>query len=250
MSMDRKITKREILFSVVIVCIMLLIGVLISEKINDNLMNKYQEYNTALQIISDSDLFQYGIKTNVGNAFVYGDLKAVDTVSFDEVSGEYSYIKKVKERYTQHSRTVTKTRTDSKGRIQTYTTVEYYWTWDEVDSWEKHSQKITFLDVEFDYGTIDFPDSSHIDTIRESSQIRYVYSGAPVESTGTLYAQLGNNTIANTHFYYNQTIDETIDGLESNSELILFWVIWVILIVGCIVGFYYIDNKWLEDKKS
>ena len=87
--MDRKITKREILFSVVIVCIMLLIGVLISDKINDNLMNKYQEYNTALQIISDSDLFQYGIKTNVGNAFVYGDLKAVDTVSFDEVSGEY-----------------------------------------------------------------------------------------------------------------------------------------------------------------
>lgn len=248
--MDRKITKREILFSVVIVCIMLLIGVLISDKINDNLMNKYQEYNTALQIVSDSNLFQYGMKTNVGNAFVYGDLKAVDTVSFDEVSGEYSYIKKVKERYTQHSRTVTKTRTDSKGRIQTYTTVEYYWTWDEVDSWEKHSQKITFLDVEFDYGTIDFPASSHIDTIRESSQIRYVYSGAPVESTGTLYAQLGNNTIANTHFYYNQTIDETIDGLESNSELILFWVIWVILIVGCIVGFYYIDNKWLEDKKS
>lgn len=243
--MNIKITKREVLFSIVIICVMLLFGILISDKINDSLMDKYQEYNTALKIESDSDLFQYGMKTNVGNAFVYGDLKTVDTVTYPEISGEYSYVEKVKERYTRHTRTVTKTRTVN-GKSQTYTTTEVYWTWDEIDSWEQHSQKITFLGVEFDYGTIKFPSSSHIDTIKESSTIRYVYYGAPAKATGTLYAQLNNNTINNTIFYNDQTVDETIDALESNFELILFWVIWIVLICGCVVGFYYIDNKWLE----
>ena len=51
-------------------------------------------------------MFQYGMDTNVGNAFVYGDLKAVDTVTYPEISGEYMYVEKVKERYTKHTRRV------------------------------------------------------------------------------------------------------------------------------------------------
>ena len=30
------------------------------------------------------------MRTNVGNAFVYGDLKAVDTVTYPEIGGEYT----------------------------------------------------------------------------------------------------------------------------------------------------------------
>jgi hypothetical protein len=119
---------------------------------------EYQKYNAALQIDNDSDLFIYGMKTNVGNAFVYGDLKAVDYVTYPEIGGQYSYVEKVKERYTRHTRTVTKTKTVN-GKQQTYTETEEYWTWDVVDRESKSSTKITFLDVEFDYGTINFPSS-------------------------------------------------------------------------------------------
>ena len=246
---DFKITIREILFSVVIISIMLLFGFLISDKISDHLMNKYQEYNTAMQIVSDKELFEYAMCTNVGNAFVYGDLKAVDTVSYDEINGEYSYVEKIKEKYTKHYRTVTKTKTVN-GKTKTYTKREAYWTWDEVDSWSKHSKKIIFVGVEFDYGMIPFPTSSHIDTIKESSKIRYVYYGAPIESTGTLYAKLGDNTFSDSNFYHRSTIDETIDRLESGAGLVVFWVFWVILIIGAVIGFYYIDNNWLEDRRK
>lgn len=41
-------------------------------------------------------MFQYGMDTNVGNAFVYGDLKAVDTVTYPEIGGEYMYVEKLK----------------------------------------------------------------------------------------------------------------------------------------------------------
>lgn len=245
---DFKITKREVLFSVIIVSIMLLIGFIIHGNINNKLMLEYQKYNTALQIDNDSDLFIYGMKTNIGNAFVYGNLKAVDTVTYPEIEGEYSYVKKVKERYTKHTRTVVRTRMVN-GKSQSYTTTETYWTWDVVDSWDKHSTKISFLDVEFDYGTIDFPSSDYITTQKESSKIRYKYYGSPAECEGTLYAVLNDNTIKEASFYVDSSIDKTIDSLKSGWQLVLFWVVWILLTGGFVIGFYYLDNRWLEDKR-
>lgn len=245
---DFRITKREVLVSVIIVSIMLLIGFVIHGNINDKLMLEYQKYNTALQIENDSDLFVYGMKTNVGNAFVYGDLKAVDTVTYPEIGGKYSYVKKIKEKYTRHTRTVTKTKTVN-GKTKTYREKEVYYTWDEVDSWSKHSKKISFLDVEFDYGTIEFPSSDYIATQKESSKIRYKYYGSPIECTGTIYTILKDETINETKFYNNFTIDKTLENLKTKWELGLFWFFWILLTGGCVFVFYYIDNNWLEDNK-
>ena len=246
--MSYHITKREILFSIVIISLMLLIGFIIHVNINDNLMIQYQEYNTALKIENDTNMFTYGMRTNVGNAFVYGELKAVDPVTYHEIEGSYSYVEKVKEKYTKHYRTVTKTRTNANGKTETYTEREEYWTWDAVDRWSKSSTKITFLDVEFDYGTIDFPCSNYIDTQNESFYIRYVYYGSPAECVGTLYTVLNNNTINEPKFYNNYNIEETIENLESGWQLILFWFFWILLTGGCVIAFCYLDNKWLEDK--
>ena len=240
------LSKREIIVSIAIIAVMIIFGLMIHGYINDSLMLKYQEYNTALQINEDLDMFEYAMKTNIGNSFVYGDLKCIDTVTYDEIDGEYSYVKKVKEKYTMHTRTVTKTRTVN-GKTQTYTTTETYWTWDAVDSWSKHCEKISFLDVEFDYGMIDFPSESHIATIKESSKIRYVYYGAPTECTGTLYSDLRDNTINNSSFHHNMTIEETIKHYESGWQLLLFWIGWVVLTGLLVFGFIYIDNHWLED---
>lgn len=244
--MDYRVTKREVLFSIIIVCLMLVFGFMIGDKINENTMNEYQEYNTALQIDNDSDLFSYGMRTNIGNSFVYGDLKALDTVTFEEIGGEYSYVEKIKERYTRHTRTVTKTRTVN-GKTETYTGTEEYWTWDRVGSWSQHCDKISFLNVEFDYGMIDFPSADYIDTIKESSKIRYKYYGTGTEFVGTIYTKLADGTINGDNFYNNKTIDETIEYLESDIGLVIFWVFWIILTIGLVIGFCCLDNWWLEN---
>lgn len=239
---DFKITKREILFSVVILSIMLLLGVVIHGNINDRLMLEYQKYNTALQINNDSELFNYGMKTNVGNAFVYGDLKAVDTVTYPEIGGEYMYIEKVKERYTMHTRTVT---TTVNGK--TTTRVETYWTWDRVGSEDIKCKEVSFCDVVFDSNKIDLPSSYYIDTIKESSHVRYKYYGIGTKYTGTIFAELKDNTIPDdTGFNNNMNIEETMESLKSGWQLVLFWVFWILLTGGCLFGFYYIDNNWLE----
>lgn len=135
---DFEITKREILTSISIIAVMLLIGVLISSKISEHQLDANEVYNKAVKI-DNTDLFQYGMDTNVGNAFVYGDLVAVDTVTYPEIGGEYMYIEKVKEKYTKHTRTVT--HKDSNGK--THKKKETYWTWDRVDSEDKKCQEIS-----------------------------------------------------------------------------------------------------------
>lgn len=239
-------TKREILFSIAIVCVMLVIGIIISNNISNSMMDKYQEYNTALQIDNDRELFEYGMRTNIGNAFVYGELKAIDPVTYPEIGGEYSYVEKVKERYTKHTRTVTKTKTVN-GKTKHYTEQEDYWTWDQVDSESIHSEKISFLDVEFDYGKIPFPGTTHISTIKESSRIRYQYYATDTNYVGTLYTVLADDTINNTNFYNKYNIQESIEYLESEWALIVFWIFWILLTVACVGGFCCLDNRWLED---
>ena len=242
---DFEITKREIIASISIIAVMILIGVLISEKISEHQMDKNEVYNKAVKIES-TDLFQYGMDTNVGNAFVYGDLKAVDTVTYPEIGGEYMYVEKVKEKYTIHTRQVAHTRTVN-GKSQTYYTTETYWTWDRVSSEDKKCKEISFCGITFKSNKFDIPGTDYIDTIKESSHIRYKYYGTGTKFTGTIFTELKDKTILdNTNFYNNMNIEETVGHLESGGGEIVFWILWIILMVVCIFGFYYLDNKWLE----
>lgn len=234
---DFEITKREILASISIIAVMLLVGVLISSKISERQLDANEIYNKAVKIDS-IDLFQYGMDTNVGNAFVYGDLEAVDTVTYPEIGGEYTYVERVKEKYTRHTKRV------KSGK--TYRT-KVYWTWDRVGSEELICKEISFCGVIFDSNKIDLPSTEYIDTIKESSHIRYKYYGVATNYIGTIFSDLRNQTISdNTKFYNNKNIEETVEHLESGSGVIIFWIFWIVMIFGCVFGFYYIDNKWLE----
>ncbi|MBE6061871.1 MAG: hypothetical protein E7215_17170 [Clostridium sulfidigenes] len=232
-----EITKREVTLSVTIIAIMLLIGFVIGSKISDSELDNNEKYNKALKIES-AELFQYGMNTNVGNAFVFGDLEAVDTVSYPEVKGEYLYIKRVKERYTSHTRVVRSGKT---------TTVQTYWTWDKVGSESKHSESIKFLGAEFDYSKINRPKTNHIDTVKESSRIRYKFYACKSKYSGTIFTELKNGTISDkSDFYRDMTINETVKRLEVRTGTIIFWIFWITLIIGAVYGFYYLDNNWLN----
>lgn len=240
---DFEITKRELLASVSIIAIMLLIGVLISEKISEAQLDTNEKYNKAIKI-DTIDLFEYGMRTNVGYAFVYGDLKAVDTVSYPEINGEYMYIEKIEEHYNMHTRTVTTT--DSKGK--THTKTETYWSWDYAGSEEQRCSEITFLGHIFPSNKVEFPSTEHIDTVKESSHVRHKYYGVDTEYRGTIFTDLRFNTITdNTPFYVNMTIEQTVKCLETEFYVIFFWIFWIILTGFCVYGFYYADNNWLEN---
>ena len=239
-----EITAREVIASVVIISIMILFGITISNAITQEMLDKNEIYNKAVKI-ETAELFEYGMRTNVGNAFVSGDLKAVDTVSYPDINGEYMYIERIKERYTKHTRTVSHTRTVN-GKTQTYYTTETYWTWDRVGSESKHSNQISFNGVIFDYGKIQKPGASYLGLKKESSHIRYKYYGTDTEFTGTIFTELKDNTISdNSPFYNDKTVFEAYELVLQKYNAVIFWFFWIIVTGMLVFGFYYIDNRWL-----
>lgn len=242
---DFTITKREIIASITIICVMLVVGMLISGKMEEMVLDKNQKYLTATKIDSP-ELFSYGMRTNSGNAFVYGDLKAVDPVSFEEIDGEYFYVKKTEEHYNMHTRLVTRTRTVN-GKTKTYTTTEVYYSWDYYQHWDKSATKVNFCGTDFDISKIDLPGTDHIDTINKFGNVRYVYTGVPNNLTGTIFTRLSDNTISdNSSFYEDWTIEKTVESLTTNISVFIFWTIWIVVTGFLVYGFYRLDNYWLE----
>lgn len=237
-----EITKREIIASVTIIGIMLIIGLMLSGNISDSIKDKNEVYNKAIHIDS-KELFEYGMRTNVGNSFIYGDLIALDTVSYPEIDGEYLYVEKVKERYTRHTR-----RVSYKCGKTTCHRTEVYWTWDKVGSEEKVSKKVTFLDVEFNFNQFKTPSDHHLVTIKESSKVRYKYYVVPSKLNGTIFADLRDDNIGeHISIHEDMTIDKAYDYLTTSGivQMWLFWLVWIGLTGGAVYGFYYLENEWL-----
>jgi len=247
-----EITRNEIILSISIIVAMFLIGFWFSGNIAEHQMDQNEIYNKAAKI-NTADLFQYGMSTNVGNAFVYGNLEAVDTVTYPEIGGEYIYIEKVEEHYNRHEREVTKKDKDGKE----YKETEIYYQWDVEHSESKHAHELMFQGITFPYNKIDIPSSEYIETLKgdrvyswhsgEFVKVRFKYYGCQTKYVGTIFTDLRDETISdNTRFYRDMDIDKTIDRLESGGGLVLFWIFWIVLTAGVLYGFYYLDNDWLH----
>ena len=246
---DIEVTSREIIVSIAIVAAFLIGGFLISGRIQDRIDDANMKYNTAVKInCSDSnELFVYGMRTNIGNTFVYGKLIAVDPVSYPDIDGEYMEVEKTKEKYTRHTRQVAHTRTVN-GRTQTYYTTQVYYSWDYAGSESKKCAKVRFCDVEFSSDRISLPPLEHIDT-QTFGNIRYIYEGSKTEYIGTLFSDLREDTISEgSDFLANMTIDEAVEHYKQTgvAEQVLFWFIWIIICGVCVYGFYSLENHWLE----
>jgi hypothetical protein len=245
---DIEITKREILSSIAIILVMLMIGFGIHSAIVQNIIDNNEVYNKAIKLTS-ADEFIYGMKTNIGNAFVQGELSAVDPVSYPDLTGKYMYVSKETQRYTMHTRTVTYT--DSNGKVRTKT--ETYWTWDRIDFDSKTSKEVFFNTIKFNTSQFDIPYDYYIDTIRNGN-IRYIYKGVDLKHNGTILACLKNNNIFNINNekkkipFHTQNLQETYDYYISSGTawLALFWFFWILLIIGALFFFYQFENRWLE----
>jgi hypothetical protein len=237
-----EITKREVLVSISIIAVMILVGILISAKITERQMDRNEVYNKAVKIDSQ-ETFSYGMRTNVGNAFVYGTLEALDPVSYPEIDGSYMYVEKIKKLYTMHTRTVA--HTDANGNT-TYT-IETYWSWDYAGEESKAASTVSFCEATFPISKFELPGTRYIDTIYESGHVRYEYYGIGITHTGTIFTTLSDNTISDSSpFYEDLTIDEAVNRLEKGVGTTVFWIFWIIGTGVIVFKFYERENEWLE----
>ncbi len=248
-----EITKREIIASIAIIAVSMTIGSVLYGKITDLQNDMNAEYRKAVHI-TDPELFRYGMETNVGDAFVYGELQAVDTVAFEGVDGGYLYIKRVEEWYERHEREIEVEDDDGDKHKE----VKVHYEWDTKDVETRHAEAIRFCEVDFPYGKIRLPSARYIDTIygdkeysirsREYVRTRAVYYGVEPGHAGTLYARLSDGTIPDgSSFFDGYTIDQALRACTSDTGGVAFWVGWIALTGLSVYEFCYLDNRWLED---
>lgn len=247
------ITKRELLVSIAITLILIGVGFFISSKIEDVTNENNEKYFKALKIDNDTSAFEYAIKTNIGYVLANGKIKAVNGVSISDIEGTYFEISKKKEKYTKHTRQVEHTRTVSDGnggyKTEVYYTTEEYWTWDYAGEEKFHTEKFSFLNVEFAYNTIKFNNRKYKETKQIDYYTRYVYYIIPMEFSGTLFTYIKENQINQNEFYINTSINDFIRNKENSLKgaKIGFWFLWGIVICLIDFGYMFLENKYLED---
>ena len=267
---DYKITKREAISSVVIVCLMMVVGFFISTWISDRIAQKNEVFYKAVKINGDANMFSYGIKTGVGNVLAYGTVTAREPVSLPELVGDYYSVSKITERYTRHVRTVVV----SLGNGKTTTRTEVYYTWDTVSSDEYKTDTIEFLGQVMPSTDIKLNNDQILELTKENvssknqaqiygnyiyknrfvfssvGDIRYYYVVIPTSTNGTLLATLKAGEFkALGALYVDQTPQQVVDDIAYGEgiPIIIFWVFWSLITVGSAIGFVCMENKWLED---
>lgn len=241
-----KVTKREILFSTLIVAIMVGLGIWLSNPILSSVREKELEIASSVQVDSP-EKFDYIRRTDAGNFLAEGVLEAVDPVSIPDIAGEYMFINKIKERYTMHTRTVTTT--DSKGH--THTRVETYWTWDQVSTDRFAAKTYELLQKRFHADEVKFkPNMEYHSTVKASVDIRYVYYTYPTRVDGVMYGHCNDKGYHNLRFKAGSTIATALDEAENRTKFFtfLYWFIWFIVTGLIVFAFYAAENYWLEDE--
>lgn len=249
-----EIKLREIAMSVAIVLVMIFLGTLIDGKIVQSVLDSNEKYYSATQIVYDENRFEYCLRTNKGNVLIEGPFSAATPITHADVSGEQLYIKVRRERYTQHQRTVYEY--DEKGNI-TGSHIEIYYSWDYHSSDAWYPETVKLYNSVFNFGKFDYPEVLLTGWYNNSpwvGNIRYRYSGYGTNFNGMVIANFSDNTIYNfdkgggsipiTFF----TVEKYIENLEGNvtSSRVLFWIAWMVLTGGIVVGFYYLENRWLD----
>lgn len=221
---DFTITKREILFSFIILFISLCLGIIINNALDEHFVKKEEIVNKALKINNDNERFKYAIDTNIGTIINYGKYE------WDEKDKSTIYSQKV--RYSG---------------IEFYTSYFSNYPWEHLEiSQNTIKENVGYLKRNYIYEKNRiFGD--------EEGDLRYYYKIIPNSFYATTLGQARNNyyeALNESKITINcETLEEYLSSQKSAraTAKIIFWIFYIILVCIGIYYFIYIENEWLED---
>lgn len=240
-----EIKTREVIFSTVILCAMIGVGIPVSNAVLRKTTNSAMEITSSIKV-NDPEKFSYIGRTDVGDFIAEGELVAKDSVSIPDIEGYYFSIRKAEEHYRMHVRTYTTS--NGKGGVSVHT--QTYWSWDEMKHWEYDADTVLFLGGELLRKDVHYrPYRKYKETIKQKTNVRFVYETAPTKTKGIIIGKVENKEYSNMKFHEGATIEKTVGKAERsiNSSPVIFWILWIFLTAWLIIGFYALENNWLED---
>lgn len=243
-----EVTAREVLFCFVIAAALLSIGFWISSAVQHSVNRRLLQYRQAAQIENDDTAFRLAMDTDLGNAFVEGEFRAVDTVAHEKLPGRWLYIDAEHQRYTKHTRLVTYTVSDGKGRIRTRTRTETYWSWDSFKNERMHSKKVKFCHAVFPYGKFQYLRASDYKTVSTGLNLRICFTMMPTNFHAACYTRLADGTVSDrTPLFKDWTVPQLYENFTTSHAVLVFWILWGIFVAIVLVAFVLHENDWLDD---
>jgi hypothetical protein len=262
------ISVKEWLIGIVVLFLAIFLAVWLHQPIFEARLEKQELYSQALQIVHDTELFQYSMKTEAGDVLATGEFVANQPQEVPELLGKFALIRYKKQRYTMHIDTVTTC--DSEGHCTTQTIVTY--SWDGVGSKTWAGNSFSFSGVEFPTGMFDFytqhtaGKNMYAPELRSNvrggywypngpgdrvGNIRYRFSYLPRIFNSTVFFRFLNGEVTNPtggrrlKVNYEMSIEETI-AMVSVDNFALD-VLYYLFVICFIVGLYlYVAYKALE----
>lgn len=244
---DWSITLREALFSLLMIGVLVLIGFLVSNAIDESENNKVLRYRQAVALCSDEE-FQHAISTDVGDVFASGILSARSPITNEHIKGEgflrVGVLHQEHRMHTQHYTTV-----DNKGKVHHH--VRHYWSWDTMSSDEHHSPEVEYCGVVFPYDKFSYSlVGEDMETFGTGFNRRDVVYTMKPRFNATIFCTMDKGTIAGGYrIVLNEGvgIEEYRERLCSRHGVMIFWIMWSIFSIFVVVMFLYAENTWLEE---
>ena len=248
------ITVRELIAAPTIIGVLIVLGFVIAGKIDNKIQEQNLIYNSAPHIETVED-FKDRLATDKRPIFASGHLLTLNPIGFSSISsrlrkspnnsdlpsGNYLYVEIEREHYTKHTRTVT----DSEGHKRT----ETYYTWDHEETVKRWANTVVFNDVMFPTSKFDFHISEQRVGGAKHFDDRWNFRAITPEWDGILFTEVSDGNIKDLSPFYvhhGKDINALVEDLTNNHGVLVFWIFWSILIIGATIGFFYIDNRWLD----
>ena len=246
-------TLREAIAVPTIIGILLIIGFVISNKIDNGIQERNFIYHSAPHVETVDD-FKDRVATDKRNVFASGHLSTVYPVRFSDIytrlltspaiydlpEGEYLYAEIEREHYTKHTRTVR----DSNGKSRK----ETYYSWDHRETKSRQSEYVFFCNVLLPTSKFDFKMSKENLGRVTHGDDRWNFAAYNTDYDGIIFTMISDGTISdNTPFYIGyDNIDDLEKRLTTSHAVGIFWIFWSLLIIAAAIVFIVIDNRWLE----
>lgn len=221
-------------------------------------------YVTAIKT-SEKDNFNYAVDSRQGRVLTNGQFTSDKNLAkFDEMNKGFTYVKRTKEHYTQH----TYTTCNSKGSCTTHT----YYSWDSVGSDERYADKVTYFGRQYTASIFDYKNmlqraeacnvtSKKIEkgwfTAKNGcsdngyyyldSNDRYYYEIVPTKFTATFITDTYSGTLKplnqDSIVLENKSIDQVLVDV-GKYHLWAFWafmiVLFVLTCIACYIGYQWV----------
>lgn len=262
-----EIKRREILFSIIIIALMLTAGFFIKGNVEEWTMEKNEKLFKAVKL-TEPEQFDYGLQTDIGNVVAEGMVATDAPVSLPELRNEYMFVEKITERYTRHVEYYT----DSEGKRRTRTR----YSWDYIDGYTLQAAEITFMEQKLKGKMVRFYGNREIDLEKEVNpqdrskisggylyerkrisnnvgDLRFKYQAIPIEFKGILIGKAKDGQVIGlerkkVEIHKDETIKSYMKALEKRAERngMIFMVIWILVTIGIVIAFYVARNRWLD----